>query len=62
MPTIDYTCPCCDHSFKRVVLRGEMPTPATCPHCQTPDVKPLQGPKGLFNGIAPFSGLANDTN
>ena len=62
MPTIDYSCPCCGHSFKRVTLRGEMPPPAVCPRCKAPDVKPLQGPAGLFDGIAPFSDLAKDTN
>jgi putative FmdB family regulatory protein len=62
MPTIDYTCPRCGHSFKRVALMDEEPPPAACPRCKASKVKPIRGSTGLFNGIASFSRLANDTN
>jgi putative FmdB family regulatory protein len=62
MPTIDYTCQCCGHSFKRVILMDQEPPLAACPRCKAPEVKPIRGSTGLFNGIAPFSRLANDTN
>lgn len=62
MPKIDYTCPHCDRSFQRVVLRGEEDHPAVCPHCKARDVKPAKGPESLFDGIASFSTLAKDTS
>ena len=62
MPTIDYTCPGCGHGFQRVILMGETPPPATCPRCKAPEVPPVRRSAGLFDGIAPFSGLAKDTN
>jgi len=62
MPTIDYTCQHCGHGFERVVLRGEEPRPVVCPRCKAPDAQPKRGYTGLFNGIAPSSSLAKDTN
>jgi putative FmdB family regulatory protein len=62
MPTIDYTCQCCGHAFKRVVLQGDPLKSVNCPRCGTPGVRPLRGPARLFDGIAPFSRLARDRN
>jgi len=62
MPTIEYTCQCCGHSFKRVTLADEAPAAAVCPHCKAAEVQPIRSSTALFNGIAPFSRLADDTN
>jgi putative FmdB family regulatory protein len=62
MPTIDYTCSHCGHSFQRVILKGEEDRPVTCPHCKARDAKPVKGAESLFDGIASFSTLAKDTS
>lgn len=62
MPTIEYTCQRCRQSFKRIALRGEAIRPVPCPACRSEDTKPVLGPTGLFDGIAPSSSLAKDTN
>ena len=63
MPTIDYTCQHCGHRFTRVALRGEEAPPLPCPQCRTPAAaRPAKDAASLFDGIAPFSSLAKDTN
>ncbi len=62
MPTIEYTCQHCGHRFTRVALRGEEIPPLPCPQCRTPDARPAKDAASLFDGIAPFSSLAKDTN
>jgi putative FmdB family regulatory protein len=62
LPTADYTCKTCQHTFSRVVLRGEEDAPAECPRCRSRKVVRLPAAEGLFGGIAPFSGLGKDTN
>jgi hypothetical protein len=33
-----------------------------CPRCKSPEAKRVRGPTSLFDGIAPSSSLAKDTN
>ncbi len=62
MPTLDYTCPACKHTFKRVVLRGDEDRKTPCPNCRHKIVVPSETSASLFNGIANFSELSKDTN
>ena len=62
MPTIEYHCAKCAHTFERVVFRGDEEQPGPCPKCKSTEVKPSLKAESLFNGIAHFSSLAKDTN
>lgn len=62
MPTIEYHCPKCAHTFKQVVFRGDEKQPRPCPKCKSTEVKPSLRAESLFNGISNFSSLAGDTN
>ena len=62
MPTIEYTCQRCRHSFQRIVLRGEEIQPEACPECRFEGAKPVLRTTSLFDGIARFSSLSDDTN
>ena len=62
MPTIDFTCQQCGHEFQQIALRGEPVRPVDCPRCRSAGAKPVIGSASLFDGIAPFRGLAEDTN
>ena len=61
MPSVEYTCEQCSHTFKRVILRGGTPPMERCPRCGS-EVKPDKSNAGLFDGIQPFSSLGKDTN
>jgi len=62
LPTADYTCKTCRHSFSRVVLRGEEDAPTECPRCRSRAVVRLPAAEGLFDGSAPLIRPGNDTN
>ena len=62
MPTIEYKCEQCDHTFSRVALQGEKLEAKTCPACRRKSALPLKTSRGLFNGISSLSTLAKDTN
>ena len=62
MPTIDYICRECEHTFCRITLEGEDHGRHTCPRCKSTDLKASVQPTKLFKGIANDSSLAKDTN
>jgi putative FmdB family regulatory protein len=62
MPTIEYNCKDCDHTFNGVVLRGEEGKKVPCPKCRSKAVIQSKPPTSLFNGISSFSTLSKDTN
>jgi len=62
MPTIDYQCRECHHSFSRMVLRGEENRVGRCPNCRSKTARPIRPNRGLFDGISNFSNLSKDTN
>ncbi len=62
MPTAEFKCQVCDHTFNRVVLRGEEDRKAPCPKCQGKAALVSKPPSSLFNGISNFSSLSKDTN
>jgi putative FmdB family regulatory protein len=62
MPTIEYQCQTCRHSFSRLVFRGDEAVAPNCPVCGSNVVSKRHQSESLFDGIAPSSGLAQDRN
>jgi len=50
MPTIEYKCQQCGHTFQRVILQGETPKPVECPKCRARLTMPLSAAESLFPG------------
>jgi putative FmdB family regulatory protein len=62
MPTIDYRCETCRHTFSRLVFRGDEDTAPICPACGGQTVAETTQAESLFDGISPASSLAKDRN
>ena len=62
MPTCEYRCKACGHSFSRLVFRGDEAETETCPACGCREAVKAPQAESLFDGISNFSTLARDTN
>ena len=62
MPTSEFKCRRCGHTFQRLTLKGDDGIKVPCPKCHCRDVKPAMQSPRLFDGIAAFSSLAKDTD
>lgn len=62
MPSVEYNCRNCGHSFKRLVFLDDKEEKPLCPECKSPDVEKSLTAASLFKGISSLSSLAGDTN
>lgn len=62
MPSVDLICKACDHTFSRVVFKGDETPEMVCPHCGSGLIETALTSESLFDGIASFSRLSTDVN
>ena len=58
MPTVEYICQACKHTFSRLIFLDDPVKKQRCPACGAENARLQPGQKNLFRGIANFSELA----
>ena len=62
MPSVDFVCKDCGHTFTRLVFKGDDTSETVCPRCGSGSIKTQSISESLFDGIASSSSLSKDVN
>ncbi|MFZ0610823.1 MAG: zinc ribbon domain-containing protein [Desulfobacterales bacterium] len=62
MPSVEFICSACGHTFSRVVFKGDDTPGTVCPRCGSDRIRTSPTSESLFDGIASFSSLSTDVN
>ena len=62
MPSVDFVCKDCGHTFTRLVFKGDDTSGTVCPCCGSGSIKTQPISESLFDGIVSISSLLKDVN
>jgi putative FmdB family regulatory protein len=62
MPTIEYYCNRCGHTFQQLHFSGDAVAAPLCPQCRSDQVRKMPGQQKLFGNLPDSSTLSKDRN